>query len=112
MAPHDLSLSIAPNACRTSCDWDVEAQRGTCIANGLPDRTVSCFPEEVGSELIARGSTRRVSETSFTIELGNVACRDPIPADPSNQFLNTLNTLLGLPGPQLTVLRLQVDQEF
>jgi hypothetical protein len=110
-----------PNACIDGCAWDPETQRGRCMTQDPPrnpgdplppPRPISCFPEGEGAEIVAPGRAEVLSDTSYSVEIGHLACRRPVRAVfPGPVSLET-DRQIGLPGLQLNVLRFQIDQEF
>lgn len=115
VAPSRPSLAIAPNACLGSCNWDPATQRGTCtIPNPETDGGTlpsSCFPEGMGAEIRAPGKIE-VNRTTYTIEVGHVACRAPVQSVFEGPISEEADRLVGLPGPQVSVLRFRVTPEF
>ena len=117
VAPTDIPAR--PNACIDTCQWNPEASRGTCMTQDpLPDggfgppRPTACFPEGLGAEIIAPGSSQVLSPTSFAVRIGHVACRSPVRGVIQGIVGQQTDIAVGLPGLQLNVLRFQIDQEF
>lgn len=112
VAPTDVP--VRANACIGTCAWDPDAQQGTCMTRTSstgPLIQVSCFPGEVGSEIVAPGRATVLSATSYSVQLGHVACRQPARAVFMSPVSIATDQAVGLPGPALYLLRFQVDQE-
>ncbi len=118
VAPSDMPARA--NACLQACEWNEEAQRGTCLTQDPPgptgdlppQRRVACFPSGLGARLVAPGRSSVLSDTSYSIEVGHVACRAPVRAVVDSPVSVVADRQIGLPGPQYDVLRFQIDKEF
>lgn len=113
-------LPSGPNSCVTPCAWDTATQRGVCETQdpaqgdaGLPPRRrVSCFPGDLGSEIVAQGGTRVLSSEEFSIQLANVTCAPPVRALSMAPSSIVADRQIGLPGPMLNVYKLNVTKEY
>lgn len=106
-----------PNACTGECAWDPSSQRGSCLTQDPgdplpPPRTVSCFPSGMGAEIVASGRAEVLPGGSFSVEIGHLACREPVRAVFPGPVSIQTDRIVGLPGLQLNVLRFQIDPEF
>lgn len=116
VAPTDLP--VRNNACINECAWDPTRSRGSCLAPveipgvGTATITTSCFPSGTGAEVLAPGRATVLSDTSYSVQIGHVACSPPVRAVFPGPVGEASDVAIGLPGLQLNVLRFQVDQEF
>lgn len=116
VAPTDLP--VRNNACINECAWDPTTSRGSCMTvvqgpDGNPVQIqTSCFPSGEGAEVLAPGKATVLSDTSYSVQIGHVACSPPVRAVFPGPVGNASDQAIGLPGLQLNVLRFQIDQEF
>lgn len=101
------------NFCITPCTWDPTRLRGGCMGVVGVDgegmaiiAPTNCLPgsTDANARISVVGSSRRLSERSYSVGTAGLGCA-------SQSFVGAVNTAIGLPGPNVSTYRFQVDAE-
>jgi len=89
-------VTSSNNSCPGECVWDPAARAGTCSGNP----TVSCFPDDLGTSIVAQGAAE-VNQGFYITQLANLVCMPQL----DHGFLDAV---AGFPGPFLFEARFKV----
>ena len=111
-ATPNFPLQVRANTCENGiCNWDSQTAKGTCPSADVPGLEVGCFPS-LDQDLVAPGKAERLSSTVYRVDIGKISCRESIRQTEVSLASAIADANVGLPGPQLNILKFEIDLEF